>query len=271
MLGGDVLKDFNFEFVIFEEKDNVGYITLNNPTQMNPVTVEVMRDLIECLNYCEENDSIRAIVIRGAGGNFSAGGNVKAMKERLDKGINTTKRGIRAGGEFIMRLKTIAKPTIAWIEGAVAGVGCSIAMACDFSIADENSKFVFAFVNIGYIPDGGIVYMLQKAVGAVKTTELLMSGNKFMGKDAAELGIITKAVLADELEEVVNKYIKKYSNGPTVAYGQLKNLINRNNYAELNSCMQNEVSSQYICSTTEDHREAVNAFVEKRKANFRGK
>lgn len=263
--------DFNFEFVIFEEKDNVGYITLNNPKLMNPVTVEVMKDLIECLNYCEENDSIRAIVIRGSGGNFSAGGNVKAMKERLDQGINTTKKGIRAGGEFIMRLKTIAKPTIAWIEGAVAGVGCSIAMACDFSIADENSKFVFAFVNIGFIPDGGIVYMLQKAIGATKTTELLMSGKKFTGKEAAEWGIITKSVPSDELEATVQEYIKKYSNGPTVAYGQLKNLINRNNYTELNACMQNEVSCQYTCSITEEHSEAVNAFVEKRKPIFKGR
>ena len=102
-----------------------------------------------------------AIVLRGAGGNFTAGGNVKGMKERLDKGINTTKSGIRSGGEFIMRLKTISKPTIAWIEGAVAGVGMSMAMACDFSIAEETAKMVFAFVNIGFVPDGGVAYVEQ--------------------------------------------------------------------------------------------------------------
>ncbi len=260
-----------FEFVLFEEKDHVGYITLNNPAQMNPVTVEVAEDLIKCLNYCEEHDSVRVIVLRGAGGNFSAGGNVKAMKERLDKGINTTKKGIRAGGEFIMRLKTISKPTIAWIEGAAAGVGCSMAMACDFSIAAEDAKMVFAFINIGFIPDGGIVCMLHKAVGAARTTELLMSGRKFSGAEAAGWGVVTKAVPADQLEETVRNYIAKYVSGPTVAYGQLKNLINQNCYPELNACMQNEVGAQYICSTSEDYREAVNAFVEKRKPNFKGK
>ena len=214
--------DKTFEFVLFEEKENVGYITLNNPAQMNAVTAEVTRDLITCLEYCEQSEDIRCVVLRGAGGNFSAGGNVKAMKERLDKGINTAKAGIRIGGEFIMRLKTISKPTIAWIEGAAAGVGCSMAMACDFSIACEDSKFIIAFVNIGYVPDGGITYMLTKAAGPVKAMELMMSGKKFSGKEAAEWGIITEAVPAEEQEAVVQKYIKKYSAGPSVAYAQIK-------------------------------------------------
>ena len=260
-----------FEKVLFEEKDQVAYITINDPDNMNPVTVEVMADLVQCLNHCEQSDSIRCVVFRGAGGNFSAGGNVKVMKERLDKGINAAKMGIRAGGEFIMRLKTLSKPTIAWIEGAVAGVGVSIAMACDFSIASEEAKMVFAFVNIGYVPDGGIVYMLHKAVGSAKTTELLMSGRRFTGEEARDWGIITTAVPADLLEETVNKYVKKYANGPTVAYGQIKKLINRNCYAELNACMQDEVEAQYICSKSEDHKTAVYAFVEKKKPAFTGK
>lgn len=259
-----------FEYVLFEEKNQVGYITLNNPAQMNPVTVEVMGDLITCLEYCEMTESIRAVVIRGAGGNFSAGGNVKAMKERMDKGINTTKAGIRAGGEFITRLKTCSKPTIAWIEGAAAGVGCSIAMACDFSLASEDAKFVFAFINIGFIPDGGIVYMLSRAVGPAKTTELLMSGKRFSGADAAAWGLITAAVPAEQLEETVQKYIKKYSTGPSIAYAQLKKLINDNCFQGLGACMQGEVSAQHVCSKSDDHREAVTAFLEKRKPEFTG-
>lgn len=260
-----------FEYVVFEEKNNVGYIILNNPENMNPLTADVMKDLTECLNYCEKIDSIRAIVIRGSGGNFSAGGNVKKMKEKLDNKKNEVKYGVRAGGEFIMRLKTINKPTIAWIEGAVAGVGISIAMACDFSIADEKSKFVFAFVNIAYVPDGGLTYLLTKAVGTVRATELLMSGKKLSGAESKNLGIITEAVPADILEETVNKYIAKYSNGPTKTYGYIKNLINRACYSELNACMQNEVEAQYLCSLTEDHREALTAFIEKRKPVFKGR
>lgn len=261
----------NFKNVLFEEKDRVGYIILNNPENLNPVTVDVMKDLIECLNYCEKNDSIRAIVIRGSGGNFSAGGNVKSMKDKLDNKTNEVKYGVRAGGEFIMRLKTINKPTIAWIEGAVAGAGISIAMACDFAIADEGSKFVFAFVNIAYVPDGGLTYLLTKAIGTVKATELLMSGKKLTGADARDLGIITAAVPSDQLADTVNSYIKKYSNGPTRTYGYIKTLVNRACFTELNACMQNEVEAQYLCSLTEDHREALTAFLEKRKPVFKGR
>jgi len=259
-----------FEYVVFEEKDNVGYITLNNPENMNPITVSVVEDLIECLNYCEKTNSVRAIVIRGAGKNFSAGGNVKAMKDKIDNNINEVKYGVRAGGELIMRLKTITKPTIAWIEGAVAGVGLSIAMACDFSIADEKSKFVFAFVNIGYVPDGGLTYLLTQAIGTVRASKLVMSGSKISGAEARELGVITEAVSAEKLEETVNEYIKRYSNGLTATYGHIKTLINRTCYSELNACMQNEVEAQYLCSLTKDHKEAVTAFVEKRKPVFRG-
>ena len=257
--------------VLFEREGSVAYLTLNDPENKNPVTVEIMADLCECLNYCEREDDIRAIVIRGAGGSFSAGGNVKAMKERLDKGINASREGIRAGGEFIMRLRNIPKPTIAYIEGAAAGVGMSIAMACDFSIAAENTTMVFAFVNIAYCPDGGITNMLSQAVSPAKATELLMGGRKFTAKDAAEWGLITKAVPADQLEETVQKYITKYSNGPTRTYAQIKTLINRTVYAGLPVCHQNEVEAQYICSSSEDHYNAITAFVNKERPVFKGK
>ncbi len=260
-----------FEHVLFERDGSVAYLTLNDPANKNPVTVQMMADMNECLNVCERDDSIRCVVLRGAGGAFSAGGNIKVMKERIDKGINQSREGIRAGGEFIMRLRNIAKPTIAWIEGAAAGVGMSIAMACDFSIAAEDTTMVFAFVNIAYCPDGGIVHMLSQAVSPAKATELLMGGRKFKAKDAAEWGLITAAVPAEELEETVQKYIKKYSNGPTVTYGQIKTLINRTVYAGLPVCQQNEVQAQYICSSSEDHKAAVNAFLNKEKPVFQGK
>lgn len=263
--------NFLTDKVLFEVRENVAYITLNDPENLNPVTVEVLRDLMQCLTYCEQEDAVRAIVIRGAGGNFTAGGNVKVMKERLDKGINATKRGIRVGGEWIMRLRTICKPTIAWIEGAVAGAGLNIAMACDFAIAEETARMVFAFVNIGFVPDGGSTYLLCQAVGPRKATELLMSGKRFSGAEAAEWGIITEAVPKEQLEETVQKYIKKYANGPTVAYGQIKELINNVSYRELNACMQMEVQAQYLCSCSEDHYNAITAFVEKQKPVFRGK
>ena len=144
-------------------------------------------------------------------------------------------------------------------------------MACDFSIAEETAKMVFAFVNIGFVPDGGAAYMLSKAVGPNQATELLMSGKRFSGAQAKEWGIITEAVPREQLEETVQKYISKYSKGPGVAYAQIKKLLMSVNYQELNACMQNEVDAQYVCSLTADHKEAVTAFVEKRKPVFQGR
>ena len=257
--------------VLFEVRDQAAYITLNDPEDLNPVTVEVIADLMQCIRYCETASEVRAVVLRGAGGNFSAGGNVKAMKDRLDQGVNVTRSNIRTGGEFIMRLKTLAKPTIAWVEGAAAGFGMSIIMACDFAIADEASKMVFAFVNIGFVPDGGAAYMLCQLAGPRKATELLMSGRRCTGAEAAQWGIINEAVPAAELEETVGKYIRKYANGPGVAYGELKKLINSAAYRELNACMQMEVSAQDICSRSEDHYNALAAFVDKKKPAYKGR
>ncbi len=260
-----------YDGVLLEREDSVATIVLNDPANMNPVTAATMNYLVDALTMCEQDDTVRVVVLRGAGGNFSAGGNVKAMKERMDKGINTTKEGIRTGGEFMMRLRTINKPTIAWIEGAAAGAGMSIALCCDFSIAADDAKMVFAFVNIGFVPDCGITHMLTKNIGRVRATELLMSGRRFTGADAAEWGMITAAVPKENLEETVKKYIRKYSQGPGVAYAQIKKMINSCTMRELNACMQEEVEAQYICSKTDDHRAAVEAFCEKRKPEFKGR
>lgn len=260
-----------YEDVLLEREDNVATILLNNPANMNPVTVSTMDHLVDALTLCEEDDTVRVIVLRGAGGNFSAGGNVKGMKERLDKGINTTKEGIRAGGEFMMRLRTINKPTIAWIEGAAAGADMSMALCCDFALAAEDAKMVFAFVNIGFVPDCGITHMLTKNVGRARATDLLMGGRRFTGADAAKWGMITAAAPKEELEDLVKKYIKKYSQGPAVAYAQIKRMINSCTMRELNACMQEEVEAQFICSKTEDYRIAVEAFCEKKKPEFVGR
>lgn len=263
--------DFMTNKLLFDVRDKVAYITFHDPEHYNPINAQVMEDLITCLKYCEQEDEIRTVVFSGAGGHFSAGGDVKGMKERLDKGINTTRAGIRVGGEMITRLRNLSKPTIAKIEGAAAGVGMSIALACDFSIAEERCKMTFAFVNIGFIPDGGITYLLSRAVGTVKATELLMSGRRFTGDEAAQWGLITQAVPAERLQEMVQQYIETYSHGPSIAYAQMKALINNACYRELGACMQNEVSAQYLCSLSEDHEEAVNAFLEKRRPRFQGK
>jgi 2-(1,2-epoxy-1,2-dihydrophenyl)acetyl-CoA isomerase len=135
--------------VLFEARDKIGFITIDNVEKRNAIDEDVADSLVKCINECDENDDIRVVILRGAGGNFSSGGDLKALKERLDSD-NPTKKSVALVrfNDVAMRLRNIRKPTISYIEGAAAGAGASFAMCCDFSIADENSKFVFAFANV---------------------------------------------------------------------------------------------------------------------------
>lgn len=257
-------------YILFEKKAHVAYITLNRPEKRNPINVDVAPELMYCFDESDYDDDIRMVVIRGAGGNFCGGGDLGAMKYRIDNNIRGTRQACRALGDATLRLRNVKKPTLAYIEGAIAGAGIALAMACDFTIIDEASTATFAFVNIGFIPDCGCSYFLTKAVGYVRATELLMSGKRFNGRQGADWGMFTEAVPADKLEETVQKYIRKYSNGPTVSYANIQSLINRTNFNEFALINQSEVELQGECEMTRDYPEAVNAFLEKRKPEFHG-
>lgn len=261
----------DFKTVLFEKREHVGYITLNNPEKRNPINIDVHRELRECFDLCDYGDDIHAVVIRGAGGNFSAGGDIKAMKARIDAGIRGTRQVCRVGAETNLRLLNVKKPVIACIEGAITGAGISLALSCDFQIISETSKCAFSFVNIGFVPDSGAAYLVTRALGTTRAKELFMSGRFFSGREAADWGLFTEAVPAEALEERTEKYIEKYANGPSVAYAGIKNLINRAQYAAYADGIQAEIDAQGACELTEDYVEAVNAFLEKRKPAFQGK
>lgn len=264
-------RDFWGTSIKYEKDGAVAKITFNEPENYNPLNADTMHDIMMCLGDAEVDDNIRCLLFTGAGKAFTAGGNVKGMKARLDAGINTTKTNVRSGGEMLNRLRAIRKPTIAAVNGACAGVGVSVALACDFSIAVEDVTMACAFVGIGFIPDGGIINMMAKAIGTTKATELLMSGKRFKAKEAAEWGMITEAVPREEFEATVQKYVEKYANGPSVAYAEMKALIYNALYADIPATLQREVYAQNVCAQTEDHYEAVSAFCDKRKPNFQGK
>lgn len=260
-----------FEHILFEVKDHVAYVTFNEPEKRNPLGLHVSNEIIKACDICDNDDDIRCMVFRGAGGNFSAGGDMYVMKDAIDKGLVTSRPIVRAAGDSAWRILSTKKPTVAWVEGAIAGAGLAIAAACDFSVIDEMSKCVFAFVNIGFVPDTGAAAIVARAVGTTRAKDLLMSGRIFRGKEAAEIGLFTEAVPKENLAARVREYIEKYSNGPTVAYADIKAMINQVQFSGFNLLTQLEVDMQAECEATEDHKEAVYAFLEKRPAKFIGK
>ena len=263
--------EYDFKYVLFEVKDHVAYLTFNEPQKRNPLGINVSNEIIQACDIVDFTDDIRCLVIRGAGGNFSAGGDMHVMKDACDRGVVTSRPIVRAAGESAWRLLSTKKPTIAWVEGAIAGAGLALAAACDFSVIDEMSKCVFAFVNIGFVPDTGCAAIVCRAVGTTRAKELLMSGRVFRGKEAAEIGLFTEAVPKENLEERVREYISKYANGPTQAYGDIKSMINQVQFSDFHLLTQTEIEMQASCEMTLDHKEAVDAFLEKRPAKFIGK
>ena len=260
-----------FTHTLFEVEGHVAYLTFNEPKKRNPMGYDVSGEIIRACDVCDDDDNIRCLVLRGAGGNFSAGGDMLVMKDAVDRGLVTSRPIVRIAADAGWRLRSLKKPAVAWIVGAIAGSGLALAAACDFSIIDENSKCVFAFVNIGFVPDTGAAFFVARAVGTTRASDLLMSGRIFRGREAVEMGLFTEAVPKDQLEKRVREYIDKYSNGPTVAYANIKQMINQVQYAGYHLVSQQEIEMQALCEMTEDHKEAVYAFLEKRPAKFTGR
>ena len=261
-----------YEKILYEKQDGIAFITLNDPANRNTISGSVVEELGCCLDDCSDDPAVRVVVIRGAGGNFSAGGNINVMKERIEQGRHEDfKPGMRRLGAVASKIRAIRKPVIASMQGAAAGGGLSMALLCDFRIAAEDAKFIFAFVNIGLIPDCGGLLPLVKIVGTAKATELLMTAKLFSGKEAFDMGLVNEAAPASQLEEATLKLARKLAGGPTLAYGRIKALINRTSFGDLEMELDNETDYQVLSAQTEDHKEGINAFLEKRKPVFQGR
>ena len=205
-----------YQYVKTYIENGAGYIILNDPKKLNALSQPMAAELSEVLEQFRFDPQIRVIVLRGEGGRFCAGGDITSMKKRVDcyaAGIpapTQTKTNMANFNHLVLYIRQIEKPVVAWIEGACAGGGMSLAMACDFAIAEENTKMSFAFSSIGLAPDMGSSVLLTRRVGPARAADLFMTGRRFTGKEAADMGIITRAVPAEELEENVKITLAEY-------------------------------------------------------------
>lgn len=259
------------KFVLKEVKDGVGYLTINNPEKLNALSSEISDSIKDSLYEFSDDPNVRAVVLRGSNHTFCGGGDVKSMKVKIDTNTTETRPGLRKYKELIVALRNCQKPVIGCLEGAVAGGGVSMGLACDYVIIEKTAKCVFAFVNIGFIPDMGSTTLLTSTISKAKATELLMLGERFTGEQAVEWGMFNKAVDKENMEEELAKIVKKFANGPTMAYARMKNLMNKACYKDMEKNIDLEGEYQYQLCKTHDHADAINAFFEKRRPNFLGK
>ncbi len=257
--------------ILFEEKKGIGIITLNDPDNHNTIAFNAVdTEIIHCLNMCEANPVVRAIVLKGEGIFFSAGGDVSGMKNADDQGTFDYGESAIQLGNIILKIREISKPVIASIHGACVGGALAIVLACDFRIATEDCKFIVAFANVGFVPDMGATFLLPKIVGPARAIDLMMTAKPFSGKEACEWGLLNESVPADQLERVTMKLANKLANGPGLVYEGTKELINNISNAGLRDQVNFEGEIQHRLGFSEDHKESVNAFLGKRKPVLKG-
>lgn len=254
--------------VDYQVTDHIATITLNDPKTLNAFSTPLKHGIMDVLTQIDEDDDVRVIILQGAGGNFSSGGHIGEMladglaQEALANKLNIMVGGV---GEVSMKLREIHKPIIAKLEGAVAGAAMNLALTCDFRIAADNARFVQAFINIGLIPDAGGIYLLNQLIGAAKTTELVMLGDKIAVEDMSRLNLLNDVVSSDALDETVWALATRLSNLPGKALASMKHMINVHAFMGLNEALDMEVQQQTMLATSDDFREGISAFMEKRK------
>lgn len=256
--------------VRLEVAQGIATISLNRPEVMNAMDGDMMRALREAAEQVEHTPAVRAVVVRGEGPAFLAGGDVRLFHANLPR---LPQLIVEVGREFnqaILALRRMAKPVLASVHGAVAGAGVSLMAACDLAIAADDTRFNLAYSRIGTNPDGGATWFLPRMVGERKAMELALMSENLDAAAALDLGLINWISPAVDLAAQTQKLAQRLAQGPTVAYGAAKALIHRADGEALAAHLEAEIQAFSRCARTRDLAEGVTAFVEKRTPVFKG-
>lgn len=261
--------------VLLDVDGEVATITLNEPGMRNALTMSVSDGIVDILDELEARDGpdVRAVVVEGAGDAFCAGGDVNAMMElqsdavSLDRAVRIVRE---ATGRAIRRVTNFHLPTVAKIDGAAFGAGGVLALACDLQVMHEDADMSFGFRNVGLAVDSGASYLLPRTVGMNVAKELVFTGERVAADRAADLGLVNRVFPSGEFDERTDEFVERIASGPTVALRESKQLLNQGLESSLEQAVRNEASAQAAVFDTEDHAEGVEAFMERRRAEFEG-
>jgi 2-(1,2-epoxy-1,2-dihydrophenyl)acetyl-CoA isomerase len=261
----------SYENIKLERSGGVATITLDRPDSLNAWTPDLGTELLDAVRALAEDDEVRAVAITGAGRAFSSGADLKASRRQTDDGNPDMSSGLKEIYNPIIEAVTATpKPYVASVNGAAAGIGCSLALACDLIVAAESSFFLLAFVRVGLVPDGGSLFHVAARVGLTRAIEMAMRGQRVPAPTALEWGLINELVPDDQLKSRTDELLAELAAGPTVSYGNIKRLARSGALAGLVEQMDLEAELQQVQGETSDYQEGVTAFKEKRDPKFTG-
>ena len=261
----------NNEMVLQKLDSGLLTITMNRPDRRNALNPDMTRGLVEAARRAAEDQEVRAVLLKGAGGIFCVGGDVKSMAAgRAPMSFEEKQVNLRKGMEVSRILHQMPKPVVAQVDGAAAGAGLSIALSCDLRIASASCKITTAFAKVGLSGDYGGTYFLTHLLGSAKARELYLMSPILTAQEAHHFGIVTRVVPDAEVEEAALEVAMSLAQGPSVTLGYIKRNINNAETMSLEACFDAEAIHHSRSGETADHKEAAKAFVEKRKPAFQG-
>lgn len=259
-----------YKEILFKKENKIATITFNRPEFANAFGDYSIEEVIDAINLCGKDDDVRAVVITGAGKMFSAGGDIQKFKKNLDVNKFLEVDWVKNFGNMTMAIRRCPKPVIAMINGSAAGGGLALALSCDFRVMTEKSKLVTAYIDLGFCGDMGVIKYMQALIGLERTSELLMLSKPLTAQKALEYGLCSRVAEVDKLEEVTMELANDLASKSPLAIAKQKSIINEFFYGELEELITREAQYMAELSRTKDHKEAVDAFLEKRKPVFNG-
>jgi 2-(1,2-epoxy-1,2-dihydrophenyl)acetyl-CoA isomerase len=266
------------ETVLYEIDGNVAVLTMNRPESLNAMSADMLDSLAVRATEAAADPAIRCVVITGAGRGFCAGGDVKAMAAPAPGsggsgagGLVSRVEVLRQQEEVSRLLYEMPKPTIAAVNGVAAGAGLSVALAADLRVASDQARFATAFARVGFSGDFGGTWLLQRLVGPSRAKELYFLADIVSADDALRLGMVTRVVPHESLMDETMALARRLASGPTLAYGRMKENFAFGATSSFSEALTKEAENMIASASTEDHRSAARAFVEKREPTFQGR